>query len=141
MPFAVRPAVFATILGRAITRRIRPYHEGLPMDVCAQWTSRRWPGQGLASVYMRRGLLHVTLCGHEGVRPVAVRGIKAAVKMRPKSYREGLLKACAVNGIFYSGFKYTRRISIFFFTFCLSIEWCWKTSIEKVDVMEVGRNS
>lgn len=139
MPFAFDPRPLAAVLERTLTRRARPLDEGEPMDVCAQWRSKHWAGQGGPRLYMQRGLLHITLCAHDGLRAVILRRMRSAAFSRPASWSEVVQKTLAINGVFISTFKYTRRISIFFFMFCLSIEWVAKVSVEKVDAFEVGR--
>lgn len=110
------------------------------MDVCAQWTSKLWAGQ-FNRLYTRRGLLHVTLCGHEGLRAYWRRRAEISLRRRPtaRSWTETVVATLLAGGVEILSHKYTRRLNAFFFTFCLSIEWCWKPSVEKVDPNEAAR--
>lgn len=135
---AIRPTL--ALLRRSISRDRRRYKEGDAMDVCAQWRSKNWAGQHVP-IYTRRGLLHITLCGHEGLRAVITRQTATVLRGRSRSWRDTWRKLLALSGVGFHAYKYTRRINLFFFTFCLSIEWCYKPSIEKVDPNDVARGN
>lgn len=137
MPFAYNIRPLGTITRRIITGRRRALREGELMDVCAQWHSKNWHPN--FPIYHRRGMLHVTLCAHEGLRTFILTHTRRLATRKPGPGESTILRWLAIHGVLYSPLKYSRRISFFFFAFCLSVEWCWKVAIEKVDVADVMR--
>lgn len=138
MPLRIAMRPTFSLVRRAFARDREQYKEGDAMNVCAQWSSKNWAGQ-LVPLHTRRGLLHITLCGHEGLRAVVAKQTANVLRSRSKTARDRWSKVLAVSGVAFHSYKYTRRINLFFFMFCLSIEWCYKPSIERVDPNDVAR--
>lgn len=83
------------------------------MDICMQWRRRNFRMEipSDMNVLMKRGLLHVTLCAHEGVRPHFLRRSKG-------------------RGILLWRERYTNRLLIGFAVAILAIEWCHTANTE-----------
>lgn len=114
VPLLRRTLLEPTILGDTP----RSFEWGDLMDVCATWRRKNWTPD--LPILKSRGLVHVTLCSHEGVRPFILKN---------KHYQRGIWT--------YRG-KYTRSLSIAAFVFILQIEWCHTPNFEK---LEGGLNS
>lgn len=111
------PVIRATLFGG--TPRL--FDEGSLMDVCLAWNRKNFHRYLPVdmNVLPRRGLLHVTLCGHEGVRPIVLRHTKV--------------------GAWANRMRYTTRLNIAAFVFILSVEWCHTPNFENLGGLDGAR--